>query len=158
MGIIDQKRAAQGTWSGQCCVVPTYAEGHTSLGARGGHIYNSIQITKILSSLLFTRKHCYFSRCPSSFLWDISPSRMTRSMIFHIPPFCSSCLTTSPIPRMRNQLSQALLCPGFCLLFPNYRSLCPRAELGVHGEMGSILPSCIHSNSIEMPIMNPIRF
>lgn len=50
-------------WLVLCCA--NDAKGHTRLGARGGHVHKNDQITKILSSRLFTQKHCYFLRWPS---------------------------------------------------------------------------------------------
>lgn len=82
------------------------------MGARGGHIYNSVQRTKILSSPLFAQEHCY--------VISVSRQPLTYDQERDFPysslsPFVSNYLTNST----RNHLSQALLCPGFCLLFPN---------------------------------------
>lgn len=92
-----------------------------------------------------------------SFLWVVSPSHMTRNVIFRIPPFRPSCLTTSPTAR---EITSARHCSAQGSVFCSQTcpSVCPRGRTGLHGEMGSTLPSYIHSTNTEMPIINPTRF
>lgn len=133
MGIVDQKRAAPDTLgaSAELCYLCWWSP---SLGAREGHIYISVQMTKI--PICSHRS----TAVPQSVLFHfcvICPSHITSNMLFHIPLFCPSCQTASSIPWTINSAG-CCSAQGAVFCSQTYPSLLSQGRTGLFGKWAAL--------------------